>query len=380
MRSRRATGALALSAALLAFAGCRRNNAYVPPPPPEVGVAHPLTRTVTPYLEATGNTVAYNEVDLMARVEGFVQSIDYQDGTPVKAGHQLFVIEPAPYIAKLQQAQASLAAAQAQFAQADAEFKRQSSLGRSDFASQSVVDQARATRDADQANVANQQANVSVAAINLGYTHVNAPWDGVATQHLVSVGALVGVSGPTKLASVVQLDPIYVAFTLSEQEVQRVRVAIARAGLTAADLGKIPVEVGLMTETGYPHRGVLDYAEPQVDQATGTLTVRAVLDNQQRDLLPGYFVRVRIPEPRQAAPALLVPDAALGTAQSGRYVLTVDQQGVVEQRTVVTGQRDGALRVIESGLGPDDLVVVTGLSRAVVGQKATAHTVAMPGG
>jgi membrane fusion protein, multidrug efflux system len=363
---------------LLLLGGCRKHNTYAPPPPPKVGVAQPLTRSVVPYLDATGNVVAYNDVDLEARVQGFVQSIDYKDGQQVKAGTTLFVIEPAPYEAKQQQAQASLQGAQAQYAQADAEYNRQAQLGRSDFASRSAVDQALATRDSDKANIANQQAGVVLASINLSYTRVTAPFDGVVTQHLVSVGELVGVSGPTKLASIVQLEPIYVTFSINEQDVQRIRADLARAGIKVADLGKVSVEVGLTTEQGYPHEGVLDYAAPQVDTSTGTLTLRAVFPNRQRALLPGYFVRVRVPLQHLGGKALLVPDAALGTDQSGRYLLVVGKDNVVEQRAVQTGQEQGALRVIASGLQPDDRVVITGLARAIPGEKVAPEPAAMP--
>ncbi len=369
---------LAAGVAGLSPGGCGKQNAYAPPPPPQVGVAAPVARVVTPYLETTGSTAAFNQVDLVARVQGFVQSIDYQDGAEVPAGRQLFVIEPAPYQAKLQQAQAALASAQAQFNQADAELHRQAQLGRSDFASQSAVDQARATRDADQANVSDQQAGVALAGLNLGYTHVNAPFAGVATRHLVSVGDLVGVSEPTKLATVVQLDPIHVTFSITEPDVQRIRAELARAGLTLAQLGRVTVEVGLQTETGFPHHGVLDYAAPQVDASTGTLQLRAVLANPQRTLLPGYFVRVRIPQMRAAAQALLVPDAALGADQAGPYVLVLDRADTVEQRGVRPGQREGSLRVIEAGLQPGDRVIVSGLARAVPGQKAAPMPAAKP--
>jgi multidrug efflux system membrane fusion protein len=370
---------LAYTVALLALlAGCKRENAYVPPPPPQVGVAKPLARTVTPALEATGSTAAYNAADLVARIEGFVQSIDYKDGAAVKAGQPLFVIEPAPYEAKLQQAQSAVTSAQAQYAQTEAEFRRQASLGRSDFASRSTVEQAQAARDSNLANLQNQQAGVSLAQINLGYTRVLAPFDGVVTQHLVSVGALVGASGPTKLASIVQLDPIYVNFTVSEKDVQRIRADLVKDELTLADLGKITVEVGLMTEQGYPHSGVLDYAEPQVDSTTGTLTLRAVLANKDRALLPGYFVRVRIPQSRMAAPALLVPDTAISTSQAGPYVLVVDKDNIVQQRSVRTGQLVGALRVIEEGIGADDQVILTGLTRAIPGEKVAPVPAPLP--
>ncbi len=382
MRLRRGKAALAILSVfglMALLAGCRRENAYAPPPPPQVGVVRPLARAVTPYLEATGSTVAFNNVDLVARVEGFVQSIDYRDGATVAAGTRLFLIEPAPYQAKLQQAQAAYASAQAQFVQADAEYRRQTSLGRSDFASQAAVDQARAARDSNQANVTSQQAAIALAGINLGYTSVTAPFDGVVTQHLVSVGDLVGASAPTRLATIVQLDPIYVSFSISEASVQQIRAGLAKAGLTVADLGTIPVEVGLMTDPGYPYRGVLDYVAPQVDAATGTLTLRAILKNPDLALLPGYFVRVRVPRTQRPVESLLVPDAALGSNQAGRYVLVVNDGNVVEQRSVQVGARDGALRVIDAGLGAADRVVVSGLARAVPGEKVAPVAAPMPG-
>ena len=224
---------MALILTLASTAACKKENAYVPPPPPQVGVAKPVQQEVLPYLEVTGNAVAYNQVDLEARVQGYLQEIDYQDGAEAKQADTLFVIEPAPYQAQLQQAQATLAATQADLVQAEAEFNRQSTLGKSDFASQSKVDEARAKRDTDKAKILNNQAGVTIAAINLGYTRVTAPFDGLVTAHLVSVGGLVGATGPTKLATIVQLDPIYATFTVSEQQVLRIKEAMASAGRQA---------------------------------------------------------------------------------------------------------------------------------------------------
>ncbi len=360
---------MVLSLTLAGIAACKKENAYVPPPPSPVDVAKPVQQEVTPYLEITGNAVAYNQVDLEARVQGYLQQIDYQDGAAVKQADTLFVIEPAPYQAQLQQAQASLAATQADLVQAKAEFYRQSTLGKSDFASQSVVDQARAKLDSDQAKIQNDQAGVTIAAINLGYTRVTAPFDGVVSAHLVSQGGLVGVSGPTKLATIVQLDPIYATFTVSEQQVLRVKAALAERGIKAGEIKNVPVDVGLMTEEGYPHSGTLDYVAPTLDPSTGTLTARGILDNANRAILPGMFLRIRIPLAVQKANALLVPDEALGADQSGNYLLVVNKDNVVQQRTVQTGQLEGRLRVISSGITADDLVVVSGNQRAVPGQK-----------
>ncbi|HEY1933626.1 MAG TPA: efflux RND transporter periplasmic adaptor subunit [Acetobacteraceae bacterium] len=355
--------------AVLLLPGCKKQNAYVPPPPVKVGVAHPVQQMVTPYLEVTGTAQAYNDVDLVARVEGFLQEIDYTDGATVKRGTTLFIIEPAPFQARLQQAQAQLGSAQADLVQKQADFVRQSSLGRSDFSSKETVEQARALRDEDQASVDNLQAGVTLAATNLGYTHVTAPFDGMVTEHLVSVGALVGVTSPTKLASIVQLEPIYVTFNVSEQDVLRIKAAMRRPGQALPKLDSVPVEVGLMTETGYPHAGHLDYVAPQIDTSTGTLTVRGVLANTDRAVLPGMFLRVRVPVSLQAAQSLLVPDVAIGSDQGGHYVLVVDKNNVVQQRAVTTGSLVGSLRVIESGVATDDRVVISGTQKAIPGQK-----------
>jgi RND family efflux transporter MFP subunit len=359
---------------LTAISGCKKQNAYIPPPPPQVNVAKPLQQAVLPYLEVTGNAVAYNSVDLEARVQGFLQEIAYKDGASVKQGDTLFVVEPTPYQAQLQQAQATLAATQADLIQAQAEYTRQSTLGKSDFASQSVVDQARAKLDSDKAKILNDQAGVTIAAINLGYTRVAAPFDGVVTAHLVSVGGLVGVSGPTKLASIVQLDPIYVTFTVSEQEVLRVKTMMALRGLTKVEVGTIPVEVGLMNESGYPHKGTIDYIAPAIDPSTGTLQVRGVFENAKHSLLPGMFARIRVPFAAGKSEALLVPDRALGADQAGSYLLVVDKDNVVQQRSVQTGQLVGQLRVITSGITADDPVVVSGNQRAIPGEKVAPQT------
>ncbi|HEX7561706.1 MAG TPA: efflux RND transporter periplasmic adaptor subunit, partial [Bradyrhizobium sp.] len=295
-------------------------------------------------------------------------SINYKDGSFVKQGTTLFTIEPEAYKLKLQQAQAAEAGSQASLKQAEADYKRQAELVARQAVSQATLDTSTSTRDNAQANLQQAQANTKIAAINYGYTDVVAPFDGIVSAHLVSVGELVGAASPTQLATIVQLDPIYVNFNVNEQDVLRVRAEARRRGLTSSDLAQLPIEVGLQTESGYPHRGKLDYAAPTINQSTGTLAVRGVLPNADRILLPGYYVRVRVPFDQQQN-ALLVPDVALGSDQSGRYVLVVNGDNVVEQRKVQTGPAEGDLRVIESGLKADDRVVIAGLLRAIPGQK-----------
>jgi len=357
-----------LGVALPVLAGCGEKNAYVPPPPPKVVVAQPLQQDVPLYVELTGNTKAFNEVKLEARVQGFLEQIKYVDGAAVKKGDLLFVIQQNTYQAQLDQAKATLEANKASQANAQVEYSRQSTLGQQQFASQSRVDDAKTKLAETSAAVLGAQANLEVANINLGYTEVTAPFDGIASRHLVSVGALVGYAGPTELASVVQIDPIYVYFEVSETVVQRVKEALSRLGKTMRDVHDVPVEIGLQIEEGYPHKGVIDYIAPQIDASTGTLQVRGIFENKDAALLPGMFARVRVPI-RRPAPALLVPDTAIGTSQLGRYVLVVNKDNVVEQRTVTIGQVDKGLRVIESGLKPDDLVVIDGVQRAIPGNK-----------
>ena len=318
--------------ASLLLTGCERNT-FVPPPPPKVEVALPVQRAVTTYFDATGNTAAIKTVDLVARVQGFLQSIDYQDGTFVKEGTTLFTIEPDSYKLKLEQAQAAEAGAQASVKQAEADFKRQSDLVQRQAVSQATLDTSTSTRDNAQANLQQAQVNTRIAALNYSYTNVTAPFDGVVSAHLVSIGNLVGAgSPPTQLATIVQLDPIYVNFNVNEQDVLRIREDARRRGMTTNELRQLPIEVGLQTETGYPHKGKLDYVSPNLNQSTGTLPVRGVLPNPDRKLLPGFFVRIRVPFDEQKD-ALLVPDTALGADQAGRYLLVVNGDNVVEQRT-----------------------------------------------
>lgn len=355
--------------AALIIAGCSRENRYVAPPPPKVTVAMPAKQPVTRYLEVTGSLAAINTADLVARVPGFIDKIDYEDGATVKKGTLLFTIEPEPYAVKVQQAQAAEAGARATFTSAQLDFDRISALIGSQAVSRQQLDQARATRDSAKASVDQAQANTRLAELNNEYAHVTAPFDGVVAARQVSAGEYVGGGAtPTVLATIVQYDPIYVNFNISEQDVLRVRAELVRRGFTRNDLKMIPVEVGLQTESGYQHIGTFDYAAPTIDSSTGTLAARGILANKDRLLLPGYFARVRIPIETQPE-ALLVPDTALGSDQGGRYLLVVTKDDTVERRTVQVGPLVNEMRVIDSGLKPDDRIVVAGVLRAVPGQK-----------
>jgi RND family efflux transporter MFP subunit len=359
--------AYAASLALL-VAGCeQQENTYVAPPPPEVGVVLPVQRQVTRYLEATGTTAAVKSAQLVARVSGFLRGIHYRDGALVRQGSILFTIEPEPHRLKLEQARALGAAAQAALKQASADYERQLELNTRQVASKAALENATANRDSAQAKLKQTQVDTQQAALNLSYTEVKAPFDGIVLAHQVSVGELVGVTGPTTLATIIDIDWIYVNFNVSEQVVLRFYELIRQRGLTLDELRKVAVEVGLQNESGYPHQGTLDYAAPMVTQGTGTLTVRAILPNPGRIILPGYFVRIRIPLDPQNA--FLVPDAAVGSDHSGRYLLVVGPDNIVEQRKVEIGPKSADLRVIDSGLTAEDRVVTRGRVRAIPGQK-----------
>ena len=369
-KSRRAVLAALAAIAALALSSCDSKNAYVPPPPAKVIVARPLQEPVTLYLNLTGNTAPFRSVTLVARVQGYLELIDYKDGAAVAKGTQLFGIERDIYQAQLDQAKGQLAHDQAALEDAQMNLTRYQTLEQQkSIAAQQAEDQVYVVQQ-DKGTVLLDQANVETATINLGYTRVLAPFNGVVTNHQVDLGALVGMSGPTTLATIVQVDPLYAYFTASEPQILGLRRNLAKRGesFRTIDLADIPVEIGLQDEDGYPHKGHMDYVSPQVDTSTGALTGRALFDNKDHALLPGLFVRVRIPIARQDK-ALLTRDDAIGTSQEGSYVLVVGPDNVVQRKIVKTGQRQGQLRIIESGLDPDDWVVTEGIQRAFPGAK-----------
>ena len=369
---RLAMPALLSLAALLA--GCNEKPAASAPPPAEVRVAAPVARPVTRYLELTGQTAAAKRVDLVARVSGTLSEIRYRDGASVKQGDVLFVIEPDNYRLSLQLAEAAEAQQKALLVQAEADLARQKQLALRQAASEAALDNAQSRRDSTAAAREQAAAQVAQAQLNLAYTEVKAPFDGTVSAHLVDQGALVGVGGPTLLASIVQSDPIKVRFSLDEQTVLRIREAMRQRGLTLAGLGSVPVEIWLDTDAGYPHAGQLDYVAPELDMGSGTLAVRASVPNPKGVLLPGLYVRVRLPLQKDV-PSLLVPEAALGASQTGRYVLVVNGQERVEQRAVEIGEAsEGGLRVIRSGLSAGDRVVVGLMQNAIPGSRVRPVT------
>ena len=359
-----------LAATLFALGSCKGGNEYVAPPAPKVGVGKPIQRDVTEYLEFTGNTQAVNSVDLRARVEGFLVKQDYVDGTDVKKGQLLFVIQPEPYQAKLDEAKASLQSQQAGLHQAETEYVRAKNLLAEKAGPDTDVVKWDAQREQYKAGVESAKAQIEIAKINLSYTRVTAPFDGRVSRRNVDVGNLVGGGEKTLLATIIGYDPMYVYFTLGERDLLKIQGRGQGENAREQQEGKIPLEVGFSDSSQYPYKGVLDYYGLGVDPKTGTILLRGSLPNPDGMIAPGLFARVRIPLKKKQA--LLVPDTAVGQDQTGHFVLVLSDKGIVEQKPVTTGFAVDNLIVVEKGLTGTEQVIQSDLQRVRPGAKAEA--------
>ncbi|MCC6491798.1 MAG: efflux RND transporter periplasmic adaptor subunit [Pirellulales bacterium] len=352
-----------LGASFLTAGGCNQSaNKYVQPPPPAVTVAQPVEQEIVHQLEFTGTTRPTEAVEVRARVMGYLQKINFEDGAEVKAGDLLFVIEPAPFEAARDSAKAALQRAEAELKLARADLTRAEPLVQRGALTPQELDLRRANVATADAGVASAQAQLRQAELELSYTQVKSPISGRVSRHLVDVGNLVQAQ-QTVLTRVEAYDPIHVYFAVSESDV--LQFMRAHQGVTAAAIAdEAPkIYMGLSGEIGFPHEGRLDFAELGVDPDTGTQMRRGVFPNPDRKLLPGLFARVRFPvgEPH---PGLMVPDRAIGTDQRGEYVLVVNDKNVVEYRSVTLGMRIAGMRVVAEGVQRGDWIVINGLQRA----------------
>jgi membrane fusion protein, multidrug efflux system len=370
IRCRSGAPKMAVAVALLVMAlACGEKNTYAPPPPPKVTVSQPLRKPVTDYLEFTGNAVAFNTVQLVARVEGFLEKLLFQDGETVKKGKLLFLIQQDQYKADLQKATASVLSEKAQLLHAQTEYVRYDKLRQEQAAAQTDVDRWHYERDSRRAAVMAAESQVILAKLNLSYTRVTAPFTGRMGRHLKDPGELVGAGTKTVLAEINQIDPIYVYFPINEQDLLRVRGKNPEPGENV-EKAKHPVYVGLADETGYPHKGYLDFAAISLNPTTGSLMLRGIFPNPKTIILPGLFTRVRVPI-GEVEKGLLVPEAALSYDQIGPSVRVVNDKNIVERRGVKLGNQVDSDRVILEGLQGNEWVVVSGLMRAIPGRPVT---------
>lgn len=348
--------------AVAALASCSRSPAPAPPLL-KVTVSRPQAATVTNWDEYPGHVDAVEMVEVRSRVSGNIDSIHFQDGAEVKAGDLLFVIDPRPYQADLDRAQAERQQAETHFELVRNDLKRAESLRDTRAISAEVYDgRSKAVSEAEAA-LAAARANEATARINLDYTQIKAPISGKIGRRLVTAGNFVQLQASggaaTTLTTIVSLDPIYCYFDADEQAfLQYRRNSSANNEHLAQDA--IACELALVNEEGYPHKGRVDFFDNQVDPATGTMRMRAVFANEDRVLVPGLFAKVRVPSgPPQET--LLVPDVAVGSDQGYKYVFVVNKDDMIETRSIETGRAHGPLRSVLKGLTAQDRVVVNGL-------------------
>jgi RND family efflux transporter MFP subunit len=363
MRRTGGHAALVLSLLCATAGGCGRDQSAQQgqPGPTEVVVTEPVTKEVTDYEEFIGHTEAMPMVTIRSRVTGYLDKVFFREGSDVKQGDQLFLIDPRPYQAALDQAVAQQRLAEANAKLAEAEYRRTQHLSRTGAASPEDVEKALATRDTANAQVKASQADVESRQLNVVYTKVTSPIAGRTSRPLIDPGNLV-VADNTALTTVVTLDPMYAFFDVPERVVLRFRRMVRQGKVQSAREAQIPLRLGLADENGFPHEGTIDFVDNQQDRSTGTLWVRGVFPNKDRFLTPGLFCRVQLPVGK-ARPALLVPEKALGTDQGQRFVYVVNEKNEVVYRRVQVGSLHGGLRVVTDGLSPGERVIVSGLQR-----------------
>ena len=360
-------------AALLVYFGLapHRGNqaAAVPTPAPQVTVSQPLQRKIDSRASFLGQFSAIDRVELRAQVGGTLTEIHFRDGQIVHKGDLLFVIDPRPYEIKLEQAKAALQTATARVELANAQLSRAQSLRRNEFATQETVDQRTSDQDSSNAAVEDAKARIRDAELDLEYCHVRAPFTGRIGARQVSVGSLVAgsraaTSPTTLLATLVSLDPLYLDFDMSESDFLTFSRERARVGGPLAN----KVMIGLSDENNFTREGTLDFIDNALDRSSGTIHARATVPNPDLFLAPGQFARLRVAIAPPTS-AYLLPDSAVVLDQSQHLVMTVGPDATVKPKIVTTGDLRGGLRVIRSGLGPMDRIVIDGLVRAIPGRK-----------
>lgn len=351
--------------ALMVLPGCDTSNAEAlqAPPPPDVSVANVISRNVAQWDEFTGRIEAVETVEIRPQVTGYLERVSYEEGKEVSKGKVLFVIDQRPYRAELERAEAELERARTQAELARSEVVRAHKLREARAISQEEFDQRTAASEQGEAAIRAAEANVEMARLNLEFTEVRSPIDGRAGRAMITEGNLVnGHPGASLLTKVVSLDPVYVYFDGDEQTYLRYADLDRRGERSSSRDKRNPVRVGLANEQGFPHTGYVDFVDNQLDPDTGTIRTRAVLDNSNRHFTPGLFARVQLLGSDQFQ-AQLVDDKAILTDQDRRYVYVLGPENRALRKNVTLGRSVDGLRIVSSGLEPDDLVIVHGVQK-----------------
>ena len=366
-------GILKLSAilALGLLAGCQREQpgpAASAPPPPKVLVSHPVERALAETREYTGHLEAVETVAVRARVRGVLQKIHFQEGAEVQEGTLLYEIDPSEYQAAVDEQLAEIARLTHELELAESEARRSSELYAKKATSKETWESKQTRLAVTKAELEKARAARKQAELNLSYTKIRAPISGRIGRTQVTEGNLVGYNEPTLLTSIVKMDPVYVYFEIPERDLLKFEEAAHQD--TSASVLKAPLAVGLETQRDYPHSGIVDFRDNQVESETATVMLRGVLSNSDRKLIPGLFARIRMPI-GQPQPRLLVPETSLAADQRGRYVLVVNQDDVVEQRPVKIAMNleQQAFLAIREGVAAKDRIIVSGLQKARPGSK-----------
>src|SRR3984893_15769239 len=356
------------------LAGCDNKQASTaPPPPPSVTVSQPLQKTITEWDEYTGRFEALATVDVRARVSGFIDSIHFNDGQIVKQGDLLFVIDPRPYRFAVEQAKADVERAQSKLEIATSDVDRATPLVRNQTLSGREFDTRKSVQRDAAGAVGSAEAALKQADLNLEWTEVRAPVGGRISDKRVDAGNLItgGTTGTTPLTVIVSIDPIHFVFDGSEADFLRYARLAAAGGRPSSRDAQKPVSVRLADETEYKHQGPMDFVDNVLNPKTGTIRGRAIFDNKDGLLTPGFFGRLRLFGGEHEA--LLVPDGAIASDQSSKIVFTVADDGTVGTKLIELGPMVDGLRVIRAGLAPTDRIVIDGLQRARPGQKVNSE-------
>lgn len=375
--------AIASLAIILSLSACGGSGAGgQAPPPPQVSVAEVISRNVKDWDEFTGRLQAVETVEIRPRVSGYIDKVAFNEGSLVKRGDLLFVIDPRPYKADYDRAAADVKRSKTAGELAKVELERVQHLKDSGAVSQEELDERKSTLAQADANVSGAQAALESAELNLNFTRVTSPVDGRVSRAEVTRGNLVtgGANGGTLLSSVVSIDPIYLYFDADEQSFLRYSQMARDTPRTDVKDGKSesgrPVNVGLANEEGFPHQGTVDFVDNQLNPQTGTIRARAVMANKEGRFTPGLFARVQLLGGDEY-PAILIEDRAVNTDQSQKYVLVVGANNVVEYRRVKLGRVVDGLRVVREGLKAGDVIIVNGAQRVHPGIPVTPQKVTM---